>query len=61
MEEKDIEKFVKLIDEGLYESQKLMLKEHALHNSSIVISDGNGGVKYVPAKEILEQHPELRL
>ncbi len=61
MEEKEAEEFVKLIDEGLYESQKRMLKEHALHDSSIVISDGNGGVKYVSAKEILQQHPELRL
>ncbi|MDO5527006.1 MAG: hypothetical protein Q4F85_13090 [Prevotella sp.] len=61
MEEKEAEEFVKLIDEGLYESQKMMLKEHAMRNSSIVVSDGNGGVKYVSAKEILEQHPELRV
>ena len=32
-----------------------MLEEKALHNNSVVVSDGNGCVLEIPAKKILTQ------
>lgn len=52
---------MKKIDEGLSESRKKLLKEYALHDEALVESDENGNVVYVPARDILAEHPELRM
>lgn len=60
MSEREIEDFLLKVEQGLLESQQVMLKEKALHGQCVVISDENGKVLHIPAKEILRQHPELR-
>lgn len=53
MNEYDIEDFLKKVDAGLAEAQHNMLVEKALHNQSVVISDGNRHVMEVPARQLL--------
>lgn len=55
MSEQEIEDFLNKVEEGLAEAQHNMLVEKALHNQSVVISDGNGHVVTVPAKTLLCQ------
>ena len=54
MSEAYIEDFLQKVESGLQEAQQHML-EKALHNSSVVVSDGNGCVLEIPAKKILTQ------
>lgn len=54
MGEVEIEIFLKKVEQGLEEAQENMLAEKALHNSYVAISDGNGGVRNVAAKELLQ-------
>jgi hypothetical protein len=61
MTEEYVEEFLKKVEDGLLEAQKKMLHEYALHDDSVVIGDADGNVLHVPAKEILEKHPELRM
>lgn len=55
MSELEIENFIQKVEEGLVEAQQNMLEEKALHNRSIVVSDGCGGVCEIPARQILAQ------
>lgn len=55
MSEAYIEDFLQKVESGLQEAQQHMLEEKALHNSSVVVSDGNGCVLEIPAKKILTQ------
>ena len=48
MSESEIEGFINLV-----EAQHDMLVEKALYNRPVVISDGNGGVVEVSAKQLL--------
>ena len=41
------------VESGLVEAQHDMLVEKALYNRPVVISDGNGGVVEVSAKQLL--------
>lgn len=61
MSEQEIKEFVAKLNEGLLEAHKKMLKEKALHDQDIVVDDGNGGILHIPAKQVLEQHPELKM
>ncbi len=61
MSEQDLELYLKRIDEGLSESGKKLLKEYALRDEALVESDENGNVVCVPARDILAEHPELRM
>lgn len=61
MSEQDLELYLKKIDEGLSKSRKKLLKEYALHDEALVESDEDGNVVYVPARDILAEHPELRM
>lgn len=61
MSEQEIEEFLARLEEGLLESQKIMLKEKALHDESVVVMDDDDKIVSIPAKEVLRTHPELRL
>lgn len=61
MSDKELEVYIDAIEEGLKESHKKLLHDYALHNDSLIVGDGNGNVVHVPAREILERHPELRM
>gem|GEM_PF-3474472 len=54
-------KFYELISKGLTLSMKRMLHEKALHDEDVVMTDAQKNVIRVPAKQLLEQHPEYRL
>ena len=55
MSEAYIEDFLPKVESGLQEAQQHMLEEKALHNNSVVVSDGKGCVLEIPAKKILAQ------
>ncbi len=58
MSNKDLEVYIRNLDEGLFEAEKKMLLEKAAHNETVVNADLQGNISYVPAKDILAQHPE---
>ena len=53
MSESEIEGFINKVVSGLVEAQRDMLVEKASYNRPVVISDGNGGVVEVSAKQLL--------
>ena len=53
MSESEIEGFINKVELGLVEAQHDMLVEKALYNRPVVISEGNGGVVEVSAKQLL--------
>ena len=53
MSESEIEGFINKVESGLVEAQHDMLVEKALYNRPVVISNGNGGVLEVSAKQLL--------
>lgn len=61
MSEIEIADFISKVENGLTEAQHNMLVEKALHNQNVVISDGDGGVVYVSAKQLLDKEtaPDL--
>ncbi len=61
MSDKELEVYIAAIEAGLKESHKKLLNDYALHDDSLIVGDGNGNVIHVPAKEILDRHPELRM
>lgn len=56
MSEAYIEDFLQKVESGLQEAQQHMLEEKALHNSSVVVSDGKGCVLEIPAKRFWHNH-----
>ena len=62
MDDKEFEELCQKISEGLNLSRKQMLHEKALHDECIVVYDKEAdAVVRIPAREVLEKHPELRL
>lgn len=55
MTELEIEEFAQKVERGILEAQHNMLVEKALHNQSVVVTDGKGGVLKIPAKDLLEK------
>ena len=55
MNEAEINDFLQKVETGLMEAQQKMLEEKALHNQTLVVSDGHGGVRMVCARQILAQ------
>lgn len=49
-----------LLYDGVRLAHQRMLREKALRGQNVVISDDNGVIKEVPAKDILEQYEEYR-
>lgn len=61
MSEQEVEEFLETVEKGLLESQQAMLREKALHDQCVVVADGHGGILRMSAREVLRQHPELRM
>lgn len=55
MSELEIDEFLQKVESGIAEAQHDMLIEKALHNRPLVVSDGNGGVVEISAKELLSR------
>lgn len=54
MSNKEIESYIKKLDEGLAEAEKQMLKEKAARNETVVVSDVDGNISRIQAKDIIE-------
>ncbi len=55
MSDMEIEDFLSKVESGLAEAQHNMLVEKALYNRKVVISDSQGHIVHVPAKQLLEE------
>ena len=44
------------LDKGLKLAQRRMLEEKALHNETVVVSNAEGKIEYIPAKEVLASY-----
>ena len=53
MSNKEIREFTAKLDKGLQIAEKRMLEEKALHNETVVVSNAEGEIEYIPAKDIL--------
>ena len=50
---KEIKDLTRKLEVGLQIAEKRMLEEKALHDESIVVSNSDGKIEYIPAKEAL--------
>ena len=55
MTKKEIEDFLTKVEGGLFMAHQEMLREKALHNQCVVLSEEKGKIIRVPAKEVLEK------
>ena len=53
MSNKEIKDFTRKLELGLQIAEKRLLEEKALRNETIVVSNGEGKIVYIPAKEVL--------
>lgn len=53
MSNKEVEEFIKKLDDGLALAEQEMLKDKASRNETVVYSDGNGHIKHALASDIL--------
>jgi hypothetical protein len=56
MSDKEIKDLTAKLDKGLELAYRRMLEEKALHNETIVVSNSEGKIEYIPAKEILASY-----
>lgn len=54
MSNKEIESYLKILDEGLGEAEKIMLQEKASRGETVVNSKEDGTIVYIPAKDIIQ-------
>jgi hypothetical protein len=53
MSDKEYKDLDKKLDKGLKLAHRRMLEEKALHNKTVVVSNAEGKIEYIPAKEVL--------
>lgn len=53
MSEKEILEQQDKIDRGLQLAERRMLEEKALHGQDVIVSDGNGTIRRIPAKQLI--------
>lgn len=56
MTEKEVEEYIKKLDEALAESERIMLEEKAARGEDVVNGDGKGNVVRIPAAQVLASH-----
>ena len=56
MSDKEIKDLTAKLDKGLELTYRRMLEEKALHNETIVVSNSEGKIEYIPAKEVLASY-----
>lgn len=54
--DKEIESFLKKLDEGLKSAERQLLEEKALHCELVVMRNENGQPVNIPAKDPLAEH-----
>ena len=60
MSNKEIEAYLKTIEEGLTESERILLKEKAANNESVINCDENGDIVSIPAKDIIAKNHQYQ-
>ena len=60
MSNKEIELYLKTLDEGLAEAEKTMLQEKASRGESVVNCKEDGTIVYIPAKDIIASYPQFQ-
>ena len=53
MSDKEVEEYIKRLDEGLALAEQEMLQDKASRNETIVYSDGHGNIKRALASDVL--------
>jgi hypothetical protein len=53
MSNKEIQDFTSKLEAGLQIAEKRMLEEKALRNETIVVSNAEGKIEYLSAKDVL--------
>lgn len=53
MSNKDVDAFIKQLDEGLALAEQVMLRDKASRGESIVYSDSEGNIKHALASDVL--------
>lgn len=56
MSDKEIELYLKTLDEGLKAAKRQMLEEETLYNESVTIRDENNQIVNIPTKDLLAKH-----
>lgn len=56
MSDKEIELYLKTLDEGLKAAERQMLEEKNLYNESVTIRDENNQIVNIPAKDLLAKN-----
>jgi hypothetical protein len=56
MSDKEYKELDQKLDKGLKLAQRRMLEEKALHNETVVVSNAEGKIEYIPAKEVLASY-----
>jgi hypothetical protein len=53
MSDKEIEEIAEKLQQGLHIAERRMLEEKALRNETIVVSNAEGKIEYLSAKDVL--------
>lgn len=56
----DLDEFAEKVLYGVNKALRKLVEKSAANNESLVISDGKGNVKSVPAKELLKTLPKQK-
>ena len=56
MTDQEIQDLNNKLDIGLRLAERRMLEEKALHNETVVVSNAEGKIEYIPAKDVLASY-----
>ena len=56
MSDKEFQDLNRKLDAGLQLAHRRMLEEKALHNETVVVSNAEGKIEYIPAKDVLASY-----
>lgn len=56
MSNKEVKDFTRKLEAGLQLAEKRMLEEKALRDETVVVSNGEGKIEYISAKEVLASY-----
>ena len=56
MTDKEFQDLTDKLEKGLRLAERRMLEEKALHNETVVVSNAEGKIEYIPAKDVLASY-----
>ena len=57
MSNKEIQEFNEILRHGLEMAEKRMLQEKALRGEDVVVCGEDNVIRYIPAKQVIEENP----